>query len=199
MSTPPRSRARYHHGDLRGAAIDAGLRLLQSRTANDLGLRELAREIGVSAAAIYRHFPDKDALMAALAGEGLQRLAAAQRRATATAGGGAAGFMASGLSYVRFAVDNPALFRLIYGTAQGRDLLEDPLDHVSAAMRGLRQDIEALLPEGLSAADRKAAALRAWALVHGLALLILDGQIPLDWSLVENALAGCEPLMRPAL
>ena len=68
----------YHHGDLRSALVEAGLRLLEARTADDLSLREVARAVGVSATAVYRHFPDKGALMAALAGEGLARLAEAQ-------------------------------------------------------------------------------------------------------------------------
>jgi len=189
MSTRPRSRQGYHHGDLRSALLDAGLRLLRSRTVDDLGLRELAREVGVSAAAIYRHFPDKGALMAALAVEGLERLATAQRQATRSAGGGKAGFLASGMAYVRFAVDNPALFRLIFGAVQSCDPLDAPIDSVASAMRGLRQDIEALVPEGAPAAERKAAALHAWALVHGLAQLVLDRQMPADWRLIERVLA----------
>src|SRR6201999_3361048 len=64
----------YHHGDLRAAAIAAGLELLKSRTADDLGLREVARAVGTSATALYRHFPDKAALLRALAKEGLHRL-----------------------------------------------------------------------------------------------------------------------------
>ncbi|WP_163484857.1 helix-turn-helix domain-containing protein, partial [Escherichia coli] len=56
----------YHHGDLRVAALEAGLKLLETRTADDLGLREIARAVGVSATALYRHFPDKKALMTAL-------------------------------------------------------------------------------------------------------------------------------------
>ena len=67
----------YHHGDLRAAAIEAGLTLLEEREADDLGLREVARAVGVSATALYRHFPDKAALLRALASAGLERLAAA--------------------------------------------------------------------------------------------------------------------------
>jgi AcrR family transcriptional regulator len=197
MKEPAPSRSRYHHGDLHSALIDAGLRLLEARTADDLGLRELAREVGVSAAAIYRHFPDKGALMAALAHEGLERLAAAQRGATAAAGGEKAGFLGSGLAYVRFAVDNPALFRLIFSSARSDDGLDASIEQVSPAMRGLRQDIERLMPPGMSAAARKTAALHSWALVHGLAQLLLDQQIPVDWRLIENVLAGCEPLLQP--
>lgn len=198
MNASARPRTTYHHGDLRGAALDAGLRLLDARTANDLGLREVAREIGVSAAALYRHFPDKNALLAALAREGLERLGSEQQRAMAVAGGGIAGFMARGLAYVHFAVDHPAIFRLIYNSAQGTDVLEDPIGNVSSAMRGLRQDIERLLPATMSSAQRKAAALHAWALVHGVAMLILDGQIAPDWRLIEQVLAGVEPMLRAA-
>ena len=78
----------YHHGDLRGALLEAGQRLLQTRKADDLALREVARDVGVSATAVYRHFPDKGALLSALAQDGLDRLGQAQRQATAVAGGG---------------------------------------------------------------------------------------------------------------
>lgn len=189
MSATPASRQAYHHGDLRSALLEAGLRLLRARDVDDLSLRELAREVGVSAAAIYRHFPDKDALMAALAVEGLERLAKVQRQATRSAGGGKAGFLASGLAYVRFAVDNPALFRLVFSAAQQCDPLETSPDSVSAALRDLHRDLEALMPAGAPAAERKAAALHAWALVHGIAQLVLDRQIAADWRLIERVLS----------
>src|SRR6476469_1040818 len=94
----------YHHGDLRRALIDAGLELLESRDAEALSLREVARSVGVSATAVYRHFPDKNALLDALAAEGLGRLAAAQHKAADASGGGEAGFAATGAAYVRFAL-----------------------------------------------------------------------------------------------
>lgn len=185
----------YHHGDLRAALVEAGLRLLQLRTADDLSLRELSREVGVSATAIYRHFPDKQALMAALAHEGVERLGRQQREVTRQAGSGRLGFVASGLAYVRFAADNPALFRLIFSCAHGEDLLDAAIDSVGTAMKGLRRDIEALMPAQLPDAARKAAALHAWALVHGLAQLLLDRQIPPDWALIERVIAGSMPLL----
>jgi len=192
----------YHHGDLRNALIDAGLRLLEARgpdgTQDDLGLREVAREVGVSPTAIYRHFPDKHALKAALAAEGLARLAQLQRQASLQAGRGAAGFQASGLTYVHFAAEHPMLFRLMFTHAQRDDLLDASPDTVPAAMRGLREDIAQLMPPDWSAAQRKAAALHAWALVHGLALLVLDGQIPADWTLIEQVLAGFGAGAKPA-
>lgn len=185
----------YHHGDLRHALIDAGLRLIESRAEDDLGLRELAREVGVSPTAIYRHFPDKQALKAALASEGLARLALSQQQASALAGGGAAGFLASGMAYVRFAAGQPVLFRLIFSHAPTEDLLDAEPSRQSAALRGLRDDIDRLVPPGCPAAERKALALHAWALVHGLARLVLDQQIPPDWALIERVLAGMGALL----
>ena len=185
----------YHHGDLRQALIDTGLRLIETRAEDDLGLRELAREVGVSPTAIYRHFPDKQALKAALAGAGLARLAVSQQQASAQAGGGAAGFLASGMAYVRFAAGQPVLFRLIFSHAATEDLLDADPSRQSAALRGLRDDINRLVPPGRPAAERKALALHAWALVHGLAQLVLDQQIPPDWVLIERVLAGMGALL----
>ena len=187
----------YHHGDLRNALVDAGLQLLESRPHGELTLREVARAVGVSPTAVYRHFADLHALRTALAMAGLDRLAQAQRQATAQAGGGAAGFLASGLAYVRFAVGQPLLFRLVFSCVQQDDLLDAATDSVSAALRGLRQDIDTLLPATSSAAQRKATALHAWALVHGLAQLVLDKQIPADWALVERVLSGFAALLQP--
>lgn len=180
----------YHHGDLRNALVEAGLQLLASRSADALSLRELARTVGVSATAIYRHFPDKAALQAALVAEGLERLGARQRLATLEAGGGNAGFLASGLAYVRFAVANPALFRLVFSQPHALDwLVADPCE-VPAPMRGLREDIHRLIPAQVAQHRRQAWVLQAWALVHGLAMLWLDQQIEPDWASVEQALMG---------
>ncbi|NVN11818.1 helix-turn-helix domain-containing protein, partial [Nguyenibacter vanlangensis] len=86
VAKPAVRRQTYHHGDLRAALIEAGLRLLADRAVDALSLREIARAVGVSATAVYRHFPDKDALLRTLAGEGLNRLARAQRAASDAAG-----------------------------------------------------------------------------------------------------------------
>lgn len=188
---------RYHHGDLRNALVEAGLQLLESRPQGELTLREVARAVGVSPTAVYRHFADLQALRTALALAGLDRLAQAQRQATAQAGGGAAGFLASGLAYVRFAVGQPLLFRLVFSCAQPDDLLDAGADSVSAALRDLRQDIDKLLPATSTPAQRKATALHAWALVHGLAQLVLDKQIPADWALLERVLTGFAALLQP--
>lgn len=179
-------RRRYHHGDLRKALLTEGLRLLAEREAEDLSLREVARAVGVSATSVYRHFPDKEALMAALAQEGLARLAEAQKRASQAAGGGSAGFTATGRAYVRFALANPALFRLIFATP-GR------CDHAQAdeseAMALLRANAAAEIGAEPGEPAARINALHAWSLVHGLAMLMLDRQIPADEALIDQVVA----------
>ena len=171
---PKKARA-YHHGDLRAAVIATGLKRLAEGDGAELGLRALARDVGVSATALYRHFPDKEALLDALADEGLRRLGALQAQAWLKAGGGVAGFKATGIAYVRFAHDEPALFRLSF-TRQMPDRKEGG-DGGEVAYNLLRAGVGEALP-GVDNVD--IAALHAWALVHGLAMLILDRRI--DWD-----------------
>jgi AcrR family transcriptional regulator len=177
----------YHHGDLRAALLAEGLRLLTARDAESLSLRELARGVGVSATSVYRHFPDKAALLTAIALDGLAQLGTAQRTAAQAAGGGKPGFAATGRAYVRFALANPALFRLIFAS-----------DALASAKAGGAMDSEAgsLLSANANAAaakdggDASIHAVQAWAMVHGLAMLMLDGQIPHDDAIIDKALGG---------
>ncbi|HMN71365.1 MAG TPA: TetR/AcrR family transcriptional regulator [Rhodoblastus sp.] len=171
----------YHHGDLRAALIAEGLRLLDGQGGGELSLRAAARNVGVSATAVYRHFPDKDALLAALAEEGFRRLGEAQRAAfdAAPAGGGTA-FCATGAAYVRFALKNPALFRLMFsGPAMA--------SRQSDAATFLRANATALAPAGV---DPKVFALRAWSVAHGLAMLMLDGLAPADDAMIDRVIAS---------
>jgi AcrR family transcriptional regulator len=171
----------YHHGDLRAAVIAAGLKRLEQGDGAELGLRALARDVGVSATALYRHFPDKEALLDALADEGLRRLGALQAQAWLKAGGGVAGFKATGIAYVRFAHDEPALFRLSF-TRQMPDRKEGG-DGGEVAYNLLRAGVGEALP---GVEDPDTAALHAWALVHGLAMLILDRRIEWDEAKVAE-------------
>lgn len=171
----------YHHGDLRAAVIAAGLKRIEDGEGGELGLRALARDVGVSATALYRHFPDKEALLDALADEGLRRLGALQAQAWLKAGGGVAGFKATGLTYVRFAHDEPALFRLSF-TRQMAERKEEG-DGGEVAYNLLRAGVGEALP---GVKDPDVAALHAWALVHGLAMLVLDRRIDWDEAMVER-------------
>ena len=138
--------ATYHHGSLRDAILESAARMVEKEGVHALSVREAARRAGVSHNAPYRHFPDRDALLGALAAEGmtklLKELGHRSGRELAEA-------------YVRFALSRPQLFRLMFAGRRWPQL-------------------EAHFGEAFSAVGKTGAAA-AWALVHGLAFLLLDG------------------------
>jgi AcrR family transcriptional regulator len=162
MPTSRSRKAAYHHGDLRPALLRAAAKVLEKQGLEALTLRDVARRAGVSHNAPYRHFADRDALLAALAEEGFRALEKALE--------GKAG-NPMGEAYVRFALAHRARFRLMFGAnlplrdhpglraASGR-----AYDALLQAMRA-RPDLP----------DPELAAAAVWSLVHGLANLLLDG------------------------
>lgn len=181
MITVSTSNETYHHGALRKALIEAGLNALKGAEGKQVSLRALARDVGVSPTAVYRHFPDKDALMKGLALEGLKRLGEAQKAAAEAAGGGTAGFAETGRAYVRFALANPALFRLVF--TQGH-----PLEHTDETDPARNLLLENTLALTGDTARAERLALQAWSVAHGIAMLMLDGRIPADDALIEELL-----------
>lgn len=176
-----KAKTSYHHGDLRAALIAEGLRLLAARDAEDLSLREVARGVGVSATAVYRHFPDKAALMAALAAQGLDMLSQVQHAAYDAAGGGVAGFNATGAAYVRFALLHTALFRLIFANPPTGKIVQ-LADSPDNAMRFLMENAAKLAPPGM---EPRIFALQSWSVAHGLAMLMIDGQLHVDDKTID--------------
>jgi AcrR family transcriptional regulator len=175
VNIKPAGERRYHHGNLRQALIEAGLAELEAGERGDVSLRELARRVGVSANASYRHFADKEALLVALAAEGFRRFGAAQ--AAAARSHPAESFRAAGRAYVDFARANPALFRLMFGRFTSSHGEPELREASALAYNGLRAFVGQGLGPRASPAQLAAGAVRAWSLVHGLASLILDGQI----------------------
>jgi AcrR family transcriptional regulator len=169
--------APYHHGNLRAALIEAGLDALRDKPAHELSLRDLARQVGVSANAAYRHFADKEALLMALASEGFRRFSLAQAQAAAQGDTPQAMFEKAGQAYVRFARSHAALFQLMFGRfpAQGRS--QELVETCEAAFSGLTglAALHAGLPQDHPAVQMRA--LVAWSFVHGLSHLVLDGQL----------------------
>jgi AcrR family transcriptional regulator len=156
--------------------LDAGLKMLGTASVENLSLREIARRVGVSAPAVYHHFPDKASLLAALARMGQAQLEEAAAVASETAGGGQQGFIATGRAYVEFAVANPALFRLVM-------TLDPSLSQQSKGSADLMANAARFAPEGVDVATYS---LQCWSLVHGLAMLFLDGQVPFDRNLMVS-------------
>lgn len=179
MST---SESSYHHGSLRAALVDAALAALEGPAGTLPSLRELARTIGVSPTAVYRHFPNKEALLAAIGSEGTRLLGSAQQAVYDKAGGGALGFAETGRAYVRFALAHPALFRLVF--AHG-GVVPSPIESGDPASELLRRATTELTGGG-AAAERLG--LQAWAIAHGVAMLMLDGRLPPDDALIEHLL-----------
>ncbi len=183
--------APYHHGDLRRALLAAGLSLLEKHGPAQVSLREVARVAGVSHNAPYRHFNSREALLAALAADGFEALGAAMERAAE----GLTGFerlRALGTAYLVFARARPPVYLLMFGPVLEKNLFPELKAVAARSFEALRQAIEAITPE----ATRRAAAIGAWALVHGLSHLIADRQLSADLTgedkldaLLEDVLA----------
>ncbi|MBK3399566.1 TetR/AcrR family transcriptional regulator [Methylobacterium sp. IF7SW-B2] len=164
--------ASYHHGDLRRGLIAAGQDLLRSGGVEAVSFREAARLAGVSHNAPYRHFPSREALLAALATEGFLALHRALDRAAGEARPPDR-LTALGRAYLRFAEGDRATFRLMFGGTLDRAAHPDLAEASAAAFGTLRGAVAEREPSASAHRD----ALRAWALVHGLAHLVADRQI----------------------
>lgn len=173
----PRNARPYHHGDLRRALLAAALDILRADGTAGLTLRAVARRAGVSHQAPYHHFADRAALVAAVAQDGFERLAAELGRAQRAAAGAVARLQETGVAYVVFAVRHPEHFRVMFGSELAERVAHPDLDR--AARRVFEQLLEpagALFP--LQSSDSSTISATLWAVVHGLAMLLIDGQLP---------------------
>lgn len=172
----------YHHGDLRRALLQGALELLAEGGPAQLTLRAVAARAGVSEAAPYRHFADKREMLAAVAEEGFLALERACMDAAGQAVDPVEAFRLRGLAYVRFAVENPAHYRVMFGPEIADKTAYQGLHHASvAAYEALRATVRSCVEAGLFGQDElELRAMRAWGLVHGLASLFLDGQLGID-------------------
>ena len=173
----------YHHGDLRRALLNAAERLVIREGPAQVSIRAIAREAGVSHAAPYHHFADREALLAAVAGSGFDRLRSVMQVAAGAGGPDdpLSRLQAAGIAYVRFAVANPEIYRLMFsGLLADRSRYPDLEASTEAAFgvllaflgdqgrakgRGARPDANRI----------PAVATATWSLVHGLAFLLIEG------------------------
>jgi AcrR family transcriptional regulator len=198
VSQPGEAAARspYHHGDLHRALIEAGLALMEEQANWDFSLRELARRAGVSHNAPYKHFADKHALQMALARAGFESLRAVTEVAAQDVKKPDDALLAIGVAYVRFGRARPAHYRLMFGALLTRSACAAPADvsAVALASQGvLRRVIQDGIDAGvwgIPAGALDGAVLAAWALVHGVTLLFLDGFIPAQDEAEADRIAG---------
>jgi len=175
---PKKPRTRYHHGDLRRALVSEAVRTIREEGVDALTLRAAGKRLGVSQTALYRHFPDKAALLAAVATEGFRMLRVTLDEAWSHGRGGIKAFHAMGVAYVRFARLNPSHYRVMFGGFVD-DLIAEPELHTeaSAAFQSL---VDAIVAQQhlrvVRHEDPEQVARFVWAAVHGLAMLTIDGR-----------------------
>lgn len=169
----------YHHGNLRQALVDQAVRTIHRAGVEALTLRDVGAGLGVSRTALYRHFADKTALLAAVATEGFRALRASLQDSWDAAGRGQAGFEAQGLAYVRFALANPGHYRVMFGGFVAKADCDPTLtEEASGAFGVLLAALAELQRQGLARdGNPEALALFVWSTVHGVAMLAIDGQL----------------------
>ena len=173
VPSPSKDARPYHHGDLRRALLEAALQAIAEAGPAAVSLRDLARRTGVSHAAPAHHFGDKAGLLTAVAADGFRRLAATLGEARQASGS----FLEVGVAYVHFAVTHRAQFEVMFRPELYRT--DDP-----ELVRAREQARALLYPPAAEAANTPdsggdlRAAVAAWSLVHGLATLWLDHNLP---------------------
>ena len=174
----PHRRA-YHHGDLRRVLVDEALRLAAEGGLEAVNIREAARRAGVSPGAPFRHFPDRQALLVAVAEEAQRRFRAEIEIALrdAEADDPMAQFRAIGLAYLRWAMRNPMHFEVIsngrvFDHDRARELSDDNKEIMALVDRTLA---EAVAKGQLSSADVEKVRITGRALVYGFARMAIDG------------------------
>lgn len=166
----------YHHGDLREALLEVAERQLEEEGPAGLSLRKLGRALGVTPGAPYRHFEDKDALLAALATLAFQRLRAAMVAGQGQSVDGQERLRGLGTGYLTFASQNRELFRLMFGWNPAREVPE-LCEAGDAAFEAFAEVLHACEEQGLLRQGAQPAGLLAWSAVHGAAFLMIDGRL----------------------
>jgi AcrR family transcriptional regulator len=182
------SKTPYHHGNLRSALIEAGLQLARDGGPDAVVLREVSRRAGVSHNAAYRHFADRDSLLKAICDRCMRSLAQLMEKRIAEVGPAKRGLgaaqarlRATGSAYVEFALAEPGLFRTAFAVPPGLGYLEADEgvgDSGLGPLDLLRAQLDAVAAAGGLALERREnAEFAAWASVHGLSMLLLEGPL----------------------
>lgn len=192
MPKPVRTRP-YHHGDLKRALVEASLELLLERGVDALTVAEVGRRVGVSTAAPYKHFADRQALLRAVAAEGNRRLGEAILEAVGRTADPVEAFRLSGVAYIEWAAGNPALYRLVTDPALTDYDAPPPDARAPEALQGTLDDFWVRLAglirsgEGIPAEHPLIEQLRGRALAHGIASLFVSGVFESIGVSVEEA------------
>lgn len=186
MKPVPRTKTRipkpqgYHHGDLRRALLMSARQMVEKDGAQALTLRGAAQKAGVSAAAPYRHFEDRDALLAAVITEGFDELTAATEAARTAASDPVTAYLSVGEAYLGFAAMHPSLYRLMFGIDCHKPNYPELLQAGQRAFGVVLHAAQDCSAAGLTGVrPPEHIALAGWSMVHGLASLHVDGVLGL--------------------
>jgi AcrR family transcriptional regulator len=175
QSLPPRKK-RFHHGDLREALIAATRDLLIEHGPDGFTLADACRRAGVTTAAPYKHFRDKQEILEEIVLRGFDELTAANAKAVAEGGPGTvAGITAMGISYLEFAVSQPAVFRLMFGHKSEVRKAKQVDESGNECLKNVIEQVAAYSRKHGQTADAEKIAIRLWTFVHGASSLQLDG------------------------
>jgi len=164
----------YHHGDLKASLKKAALRLVWERGPRGFSLNEASRVAGVTVAAPYRHFEDKDALLAEIACDGLELMVAELREAAAAASGVKEQMLEVGMAYLRFSSVHADYFAVIFNAGLDKSKYPD-VGRAAGRAYGVILELSQQAENTPELASQRA--VSAWALVHGFATLTADGAL----------------------
>jgi AcrR family transcriptional regulator len=168
-------KARYHHGDLREALITSTRQLLIERGAENFSLADACRLAGVSTAAPYKHFRDKDQILQDIVKRGFDALSERSIAACKAAGEGTlAGILALGEEYLRFARTDTAVFRLMFGHNAAVKNVDDVTVRGRACFTNVTEQVALYCHRNGVGGDARMIALALWTFVHGAASLDID-------------------------
>ncbi|WP_439575649.1 TetR/AcrR family transcriptional regulator [Phreatobacter sp.] len=178
----------YHHGNLRESLVEAARRLIAERGPAGFTLSDAAKLAGVSPAAPYRHFKDRQALLREVAQLGFQELGRRLGQSTRSAGPGPDGFMAMGRAYLDFAREEPAYYAAMFNTGlAGSDEAEGTAEKEADPGFALLEQAVGQFTGVSDPAQRRQGALIVYALTHGLASLAAPGSVAVPGTLGDAA------------
>ena len=192
------AKAKYHHGDLREALIAAAFELVSEHGVDKFSLADACRLAGVSTAAPYRHFKDREELLAEVCARGFEIMTEAAQQAVQKNGEGTLdGIVAMGQSYVAFAVAHEGLFRLMFGQKLSLEELPHVLEIGTNCFGYLIEQITKYCAANGLEKNADDIAVQLWTFVHGASSLLIDGKYDrvtpgLD---VDRMIASATPLL----
>ncbi|OBI53191.1 TetR/AcrR family transcriptional regulator [Mycobacterium sp. E787] len=194
----PAGKKGYHHGALQSALIEASIALAREGGPDRVILREAARAAGVSHSAAYRHFADREALLAEVSRFARHELAEQMRQRVNRSTDPRKRLRAVGTAYIDFAISEPGLFRTAFTSHPATSA--EPTDATADPFEVLGQVLDEAQAAGLlDARRRQGAEVAAWSAVHGLAGLLLDGPLPASPAAIRSLRARVLDLIERGL